>query len=282
MYIDMNDDGTFDNSERVAGYGWNMNGNKTLNAGTPYNVIYMAREYGGGQGVWWAFTPPSGGERIVNPADPNQVNMWSAIVPPAYFSHLTMAPNTDLILGGSGHADFGSAILSDGATITGNVRFDSLLAVNSKATVDGELTISNGMVYEWDITPSLDEVVEVMEDLFIDKSFTLRLFGAGGSLSDGDAIPIFLYNADLYIGGALYDPVTNPLDYVIDIGNLEDPNHLYLWDICDASLQVLSTPDPGIYLTGLTAILVPEPTTLVVLGGGLACLALRRRKERRK
>jgi len=60
MYIDMNDDGLFENSERVAGYAWNSNGNKDLTAGRGYNVIYMAQEFGGGQSVHWYFTPPGG------------------------------------------------------------------------------------------------------------------------------------------------------------------------------------------------------------------------------
>jgi len=69
MYIDLNDDNVFDNSERVAAYAWNANGNVTLNAGQGYNVVYMAQEFGGGRNVWWAMTEPGGGEAIINPSD---------------------------------------------------------------------------------------------------------------------------------------------------------------------------------------------------------------------
>lgn len=78
MYVDLNDDGQFQNSERVAAYAWNANGNVNLTAGQGYNVIYMAQEYGGGQNVWWAMTEPGGSEAIVNPSDGR--GTWQTLV----------------------------------------------------------------------------------------------------------------------------------------------------------------------------------------------------------
>ena len=66
MYIDMDDDGVFDASDRVAAFGWNMNGSKTLEAGKSYNFIYMAQEYGGGEAFNLRYTAPGGGEVPIN------------------------------------------------------------------------------------------------------------------------------------------------------------------------------------------------------------------------
>ncbi|MGB2819767.1 MAG: hypothetical protein WBF17_02205, partial [Phycisphaerae bacterium] len=74
-YIDVDDDGVFDASDRIAAYAWNSNGNKDLVAGQTYNFIYMAQEYGGGDGIWFAYTPPGGGEAVVNPTA--QAGEWT-------------------------------------------------------------------------------------------------------------------------------------------------------------------------------------------------------------
>jgi len=78
MYIDLDHSGTFENSERVANYAWNANGNVDLNAGEAYNVIYMAQEFGGGQSVWWAMTEPGGSEAIIDPSDGR--GTWQTLV----------------------------------------------------------------------------------------------------------------------------------------------------------------------------------------------------------
>jgi hypothetical protein len=195
---------------------------------------------------------------------------------------LNLAAGAQLILnsksGGPGTAGFTSIVSGNAAQISGNVAVGSRLNVAETLTIGSSLTLSDGMVYEWDIVKGPRDLVQVLGDLQIDKSFTLRLFGAGGSISPDELIPIFLYDGALYIGGNPYDAITNPLQYLIDIGNLEDPNNLYIWDICDTNLQILNIPDQGIYLTGLTAELIPEPTTLTLLG--LGALALLRRRRR--
>jgi len=278
MYIDMNGNGAFDNSERVANYGWNMNGNKTLTASTPYSIIYMAHEFGGGENVWWAYTPPSGGERIVNPSDATQAGMWSTDVPPARFGNLTMGSNARLILGGSGLAGFTSITSGPGAQITGDVIVDQTLSPSGLLTVDGDLTLASGSVYEWHITPTPQDLVDVLDALRLDGTFTLRLFAAGGSIDPNDPrIPILHYGDEgLFINGLPFDPDTNPLQYLIEIGNLDDPLNVYRWDICDTRLVVDGNT---IYIDGLLAAAIPEPTTLVLLGLGAFALARRRRRQ---
>ena len=79
MYIDMDNNGVFDASDKVGNYDWNSNGTKNLTAGVAYSVIFMAQEHGGGESVNWMFTTPSLSERRVNPSDPAQTGMWNAV-----------------------------------------------------------------------------------------------------------------------------------------------------------------------------------------------------------
>jgi MYXO-CTERM domain-containing protein len=120
MYVDMDGNHQFDASERVAAYGWNGTGTKTLTAGTAYDVIYMAREYTGGQGVWWAFTPPSGGERVVNPSDPSQAGMWRTSGIGAInlaSTNLTVTGNSTLQATSDVSATFGNLTLNNNVTL---------------------------------------------------------------------------------------------------------------------------------------------------------------------
>ncbi len=77
-YIDLDGDGVFQNSERVAAYAWGANGNVNLTAGQPYTVIHMAQEFGGGQSINWFFTEPGGSEVRVNPGDLTQAGLWGS------------------------------------------------------------------------------------------------------------------------------------------------------------------------------------------------------------
>ena len=121
MYIDLDDSGAFENSERVSGYNWNDNGNVDLTGGQGYNVMYMAQEFGGGQGVWWAFTPPGGSEQQVNPAA--QAGMWKAETVSGgvnMTTPITVAANATLkAVTESGYdANLGDLSLDNGVTLT--------------------------------------------------------------------------------------------------------------------------------------------------------------------
>ena len=93
MYIDMGNDGVFDPSDKVGNYNWNDNGTRNLTAGTAYSVIYMAQEHGGGQNVNWMFTTPNLSERRVNPAAPEQAEMWTT----GGSSNSNIIPDTSLV-----------------------------------------------------------------------------------------------------------------------------------------------------------------------------------------
>jgi len=199
---------------------------------------------------------------------------------------LTMAPNTQLIAQG-GPVGFSTASIGHAATLTGDITFDRRFTPNGLnpgsfivqgAAGPGTLRIGDGAVYEWSFTgPTTHDLISVVGDLMFDKSFTLRLFGEGGTILSTDLMPVF-YADNLFVGGLPWNAQTNPLQYTIDIGNLMDPQHLYLWDLSTATLQVLSEERGwGIYLTGLTALAIPEPSTLALLGLGVLALLRRRR-----
>lgn len=118
MFIDLNGDGTFGAGERINGYEWNGNGDVFLNAGTAYNVIYMAQEFGGGQGVWWAFNPLGAGEQQVNPG--TQAGMWSTMgtgaINAAAVDVSVSADSTLRATSGIG-ADFGALTLDNGTKL---------------------------------------------------------------------------------------------------------------------------------------------------------------------
>ncbi|MBM4034743.1 MAG: PEP-CTERM sorting domain-containing protein, partial [Planctomycetes bacterium] len=205
MYIDLNRDSVFQNSERVAGYGWNMNGNVSLTAGTAYDMIYMAREYGGGQNVWWAFTPPSGGERIVDPSDPTQAGMWSSVVLPAKFGDLVLGNNSQLVLGGSGTARFASITAGNGSTIQGTQAIVegpiSVGASPGTLNVIGNLTLAAGSTYHWEHDGTTGDLVNVVGNLT-----TVGNVNVGVSL--GTVIPDGTYDlgtvtGSITIGGAV-------------------------------------------------------------------------------
>jgi len=148
MYIDMNNDGTFDNGERVASYGWNENGSKTLNTGQAYNVIYMAQEFGGGQGVWWAFTPPGGGEQRVDPGA--QAGMWKTTgfgAVDATTTNIDVTANSTLNAITQVQADLGNLTFHNNSTLTtmgGPTSFVSTAIANDSGTFDVQNTVDIG------------------------------------------------------------------------------------------------------------------------------------------
>ncbi|MBM4033770.1 MAG: PEP-CTERM sorting domain-containing protein, partial [Planctomycetes bacterium] len=228
---------------------------------------------------------------------PEIQNLYRAGVQGGYgaarFGDLTMAQGANLVAAAA-PVGFSSATIGDGATMTGDITVDRRITPAgtnpghvtiqgpSPSGPNGHLRISDGLVYEWSFNngPAQADLITIVGDLHFDKSFTLRVFGEGGVILSTDWIPVF-YADNLFVGGQPWNPTTNPLQYTIDVGNLADPQHLYLWDLSDATLEVLGQAgDWGIYLTGLTALAVPEPSTLALLALGALALLRRRRRTR--
>lgn len=78
MFIDMDDDGVFDSTDRVGNYDWSGSGTKYLYADRGYNFIYMAQEFTGGQSLNWWVTEPGSGEVRVNTIA--QAGLWRCAV----------------------------------------------------------------------------------------------------------------------------------------------------------------------------------------------------------
>ncbi|MEL0099461.1 MAG: hypothetical protein VW907_07905, partial [Opitutae bacterium] len=77
MYVDVNQDGTFQSSEKLGAWQWGSNGSVTLTAGEIYNFFYMAGEWTGGQSLNWWITQPGGSEERVNFGKSSQIDVWS-------------------------------------------------------------------------------------------------------------------------------------------------------------------------------------------------------------
>jgi hypothetical protein len=83
MYMDLNDDGTFQAAEKVAGPAWGTSGTASLVVGQGYNFMYAAYDNSGGNSNNFWFTGPLGTEARVNPTAPSQAGMWMTEVPSA-------------------------------------------------------------------------------------------------------------------------------------------------------------------------------------------------------
>ncbi len=202
---------------------------------------------------------------------------------------LTMSPGTRLVSTtapvGFSTATIGGGTTANPTTMTGDFTIDRRIAVtgtgrllvNGPTGSDGDLRISDGLVYEWSFrNRTSHDLIEVLGDLHFGGSFTLSIFGEGSSIQSTDWMPIFLYSGIL-------DAPPGGLDYTIQIGNAADPRHLYIWDTTDAALFVgLHEGQQGIWLHGLVAQAVPEPGTLSVLALGALALLRRRRRGGRK
>lgn len=154
MYIDLNGDGLFDNSDRVTGYTGNANGNVSLVAGESYNVLHMNQEYGGGQSLNWRITPPGQGQDRVNPADPTgNGGIWSTLVlgDPLSLTSTQIIVEQDSALNATGaSAAFGNLTLEGGTLTTqgapGGITFTDTTIAAAAVGIQTQTHTSSGAI----------------------------------------------------------------------------------------------------------------------------------------
>jgi hypothetical protein len=294
MYIDMNDDGIFQSSDRVGAWDWYSTGSKTLEAGRGYNFMIMSQEFGGGESVNWWITPPAGGEVYIEPGNAAQSGWWASYVTAGTINspqtNLTVTASTTLNANTPSSATFGDLQVEDGVVLTlsgapdgfsfsslaGNGQIDGSLTARSSIapgdsvgtlSVNGDLTLEDGAVYQWEMDADGNDVVNVTETLTL-GDWTLSLVDQGGQARAGDVLALFTGFSDV-----VWDPsgVSFDLSAAPTWGVFTDP----------ASLQVVHLFDgpegEGLYLTGLQT--APEPSALVLAALGLLAMGFLRRRR---
>jgi len=284
MYIDVNDDGVFDASERVGPYAWGSDGYKTLDAGNSYAFMIMCQEFAGGDSANWYVTRPGGSEVRINPGDAGQANWWAsgkiagAINEPN--THFSVAASSALDLASPTTAILGDLALAPGVTLTltgapGGISFRDVSgaatvvggfsvrgtiapgASPGQLTVLGGLAMENGSTYEWELAAGASDLVYGNGGLLTLGQWTLRLADLGGFSRPSDVWELFANFSVDSVGEWDIDYSGVPLEW----GGA--------WIYQDGT---------NVYLTGLTT--VPEPATMALVGLAAAGLGgyVRRRR----
>jgi autotransporter-associated beta strand protein len=170
----------------------------------------------------------------------------------------------------------GSVEIWNGATLAPGTGIGTLTS-----EVGNRFLMAGGSSYEWELGPGgdTDDLAVVLGNLQVDAITTLRMLDGG--VSDHNYPPIF---PDEQFDIFTYTGTTNlPAGDVGSIIALDtsgiDPGLFFVWDV--SGLGVYHDPlDQRVYLTGLAAVMIPEPGTAAILG--LSLLALARRRRRRK
>ena len=149
MWIDMDDNGTFESGEEVGIWDWYCEGQKTLDRTNGYNFVAMAHEFGGGRTLNWWVTPPGGAEVTVSAGVQAGVGIWRNPTNDAYELSLANMPVTAVwtnsatmngVLSADGwvfdvYACWGT---NDGGTAVGN--WESSVMIGSATNYGGPLT----------------------------------------------------------------------------------------------------------------------------------------------
>ncbi|NQT85310.1 PEP-CTERM sorting domain-containing protein, partial [bacterium] len=142
---------------------------------------------------------------------------------------------------------------------------------------NGNFQMHNNSTYEWELgAHHTADLVAILGDLQVDAMTYLELLDGG--VSDHNQPPIFPGDQfDIFT----YTGTTNlPLG---DVGSIIDfdassinPGDFFHWDVTGA--QIIHSPLEGrVFVTGLQAVMIPEPATVTLLGLSLLALARRRK-----
>ncbi len=294
MYIDIDDDGIFQQSDRVGPWDWYSTGSKTLEAGRGYNFVIMSQEFGGGESVNWWITPPAGDEVYIEPGNAAQNGWWASDDTPGTINspqtHLSVTASSTLDANTPTSAVLGDLNVQSGAVLTlsgapGGFSFNSLagggaiegsLVARSGIApgdsvgtlgVNGDLTLENGAIYEWELGAAGNDVVNVAGTLTL-GDWTLAPIDQGAEIERGELLALFTGFSDV-----VWDPSRVSFDLTAVSAWLEFTNPANL----EVVHLVAGPMGEGLYLTGLAS--VPEPSTLVLGVLGFLSLMLRRRRR---
>jgi Concanavalin A-like lectin/glucanases superfamily/PEP-CTERM motif len=182
----------------------------------------------------------------------------------ATFGSLMVHSGATLALSGApGGFFFGTA--GGSGTVDGSFTVTSTLAPGDSPgtlSVTGDLTVSNGDVYQWELGPNGHDLVQVGGTLTFQNGWTLQLLDAGGDVNANEKL--YLFTGLPQGSSPLVMPDNNWMNYTIDVSQVSD--WMQFTPGGAANLRIMQD-SVGLYLTGLQT--VPEPSSLLLAALGL-------------